>query len=389
MHPTQIQLNRFIKGFLFFTILSISLNAQKEAGTYEWTNLPKELSDKLTDSILVTHNLQENTGYSVAIIHKGNLVYSKTFGWADAEQKIPVQRHSQFPVASVTKAFTGAILVKMANSGKLDLKAKVGQYLSLPKDKSNIRIEQLINHTGGIRAYRHNEKSSEFLSTHYDSALDAMNIFVDDSLLFEPGTSYRYTSFGYNLLAALVEKQAGEKYTKYVENKLMKGMGLKHTFYDDATVKRKKRVENYSIMSPYQPYRPNENEAIIKIPVLDHSYNNGGGNIITTAEDLAKFGNAFTKPGFFTKEELDLFHKPIESSTSSSWSHGWFVSNPPSGDLQLFMTGAFSGTQAGVFVYPETQTTVAVLSNCWGKGSRSGDLVIALPRRLASMVKEN
>lgn len=271
----------------------------------------------------------------------------------------------------------------MVTAGKLDLKDRVGDYLDVPEDKAQIRLDQLVAHLSDIRHYKNGEKTPEFLSQHYDKAADAIQIFIDDPLAFEPGSRYQYTSFGYNLLAAVIEKVAGKPYTQWVEKNIMKQMGLKHTAFDDATKTFPNRTENYDFFTPYK-YEPRDE--LQKMPPFDYSYNNGGGNILTTAEDLAQFGLAFTREGFFSKEELVLFQNRIVPESSSPWSMGWFLSELDGGEVRLNMTGAFAGTQAGIYIYPGTQTVVVALSNCWGKGSNSGDMVMAVPQRIANIV---
>jgi serine beta-lactamase-like protein LACTB len=385
MHPTITPSSRLAALFCLLIPVFFTTQAQ-EMSHYEWTTLSAELEEKINMAILEVHDLQENTGLSVAVIRDGKLVYSKTFGWADVDNKIPVGRHTQFPVASITKAFTGTALIQMAKAGKLDLNAKVSQYLEVPDDKKDIRLFQLASHTAGIRHYKEGEKTPEFLSRHYETAQEAMSIFIHDELLFQPGTDYQYTSFGYNLLAAVIEQQADMTFTEYVEKKVFKPMGLKHTAFDNVKKSFPQRTKNYAFFTPYQ-YQPKEE--LQTMPVFDYSYNNGGGNILTTAEDLAKFGVYFTRPDFFTKEQLAYFQEKILDSDRSPWSYGWFVSRSEEGVLQLNMTGAFAGTQAGIYIYPESQTVVVVLSNCWGKGSNSGDLVMAVPRHIVALLDEN
>lgn len=80
--------------FLLAGALSCSLPAQKKASCYDWSDLPEPLQQQIQDSILKVHELQQNTGLAVAVMYEGKLVYSRTFGWADVEKQLPVQRHT-------------------------------------------------------------------------------------------------------------------------------------------------------------------------------------------------------------------------------------------------------------------------------------------------------
>ncbi len=102
----------------------------------------------------------------------------------------------------------------------------------------------------------------------------------------------------------------------------------------------------------------------------------GGGNLLSTAEDLVRFGNAFVRPGFLPEEAFEMLYTPQHrAAAQTTWGFGWFVGENEAGGRRLSISGDNPGLQAGLIVYPEQDLVVAVLSNALGIGSRDAELV--------------
>jgi serine beta-lactamase-like protein LACTB, mitochondrial len=352
---------------------------------------PGTFSDRqriaVMNALRAVHDKQRNVGLSAAVVWKGKLVFSEGLGYADLERKIPVTRQTLFPVASATKAFTGAALVKLYEAGRINLDASVQQYVpEFPrKAGGEITPRLLAAHLAGIRAYRNDERAPEFYARHYDNVMNALTLFQADPLIAAPGSRYAYTSYGYNLLAAAIQSAAGKPYDKYVIETILKPLKLKQTVFEDIRRLPANRTENYSF---YDPFTFQETQTALKVPRLDYSYNLGGGNILTTAEELARFGQAFIRSGYFTKESLALFYTRLRhNEVESPWSYGWFVAPDPTGTRRIYITGGFAGAQSALQVYPDDELVIAIISNTWGINSRSNEMVLDLPRRVADIVR--
>ncbi len=348
--------------------------------------LQKNKHRALLETVKVVHAKQKNVGLAAAVLLGGKVVFSEMLGSADLEQDIPVTKETRFAVASVTKAFTAAALLKLYEEGRIELDAPIQRYVpSFPaKGTGTITLRLLAAHLAGIRHYRPNEKTPEFLSKHYDNVDDALAIFKDDSLVAETGTKYSYSSFGYNLIAAAIQQAAGKPYAQFIEETIFRPLHLEHTSFDDVRKVVRHRARSYSWVD-LQTFA--ELKEPIRAPDGDYSYNMGGGNILTTAEDLVKFGQAFVKPGFFSAKTLEMFYITQRTPQAESpWSYGWFVRRDSSGHRYLQISGTFAAIQAGMVVFPDQGIVVAVTSNTWGIGASSGELVIGLPERMAKMV---
>lgn len=338
--------------------------------------------DRILDAVRGVHHAQKNVGLSAAVAVHGTVEFSEQLGLADLEHRVAVGPATRFGVASVTKAFTGAALVKLARSGELDLHAPIQRYVPGFPEKPGppITPHLLAVHRAGIRHYRPGERTPAFYAAHFESAVQVLELFQDDTLLFEPGSDYSYSSYGYNLLAAAIEAASGRSFPEYVRGEVLAPLGLARTRFDDVRFPLEDRSERYSFYHP-RDYRPSD--SVWLVPRWDYSYNMGGGNLISTAEDLVRFGQAFVGPGFLDEEGLALVRE-LQGPTDEGgpWSYGWFVLRDEAGRTFLRINGSNAGLQASLVVYPEHAVSVAVLSNTWGLGSRSGEMVVELPARM-------
>src|SRR5437764_2569928 len=214
-------------------------------------------------------------GVQVAVAIDGTLVWSEGFGYADAARRRPVTRATQFRIGSVSKPLTAAAVALLYEQGKLDLDAPIQRYVpTFPEKGYPITTRQLAGHLAGIRHYRDREF---FQTRHFATVRDGLAIFQDDSLLFPPGTRFSYSSYGWNLVSAVVEGVAGEDFLPYISAHAFRPLGLTHTAPD--------RTD--SVIPDRTPFSdPDPNGAYHVAPTVDNSYKCAGGGSVSTAEDF-------------------------------------------------------------------------------------------------------
>src|SRR3989440_9427108 len=225
-------------------------------------------------------------GVQVAVAIDGTLVWSEGFGYADAARRRPITRATQFRIGSVSKPLTAAAVALLYEQGKLDLDAPVQRYVPTFPDKGHpITTRQLAGHLAGIRHYRDREF---FQTRRFATVRDGLAIFQDDSLLFPPGTRFSYSSYGWNLVSAVVEGAAGDDFRSYISAHVFRPLGLTHTAPDRTDSLIPERTQFYDAES---------GGAYHVAPPVDNSYKWAGGGFVSTAEDLVKFGSALLAPG--------------------------------------------------------------------------------------------
>jgi CubicO group peptidase (beta-lactamase class C family) len=342
--------------------------------------------DQMRRAVRAVHDRQKNVGLAAVVLLGGTPVLAEYLGYADLEHRAPVTRATRFGIASVTKAFTGAALLTLHDAGRLDLDAPVQRYVpAFPaKPGGTITPRLLAAHRAGLRHWKDDERTPALYATHFDDVARLVPLFEDDTLVAAPGTRYSYSSPGYNLLAAAVQAAAGERFQDYVARAVLAPLGLADTGFDDVRRVNPHRARRYAYYDPYTFAQ--DTARVFRVPDWDYSHNMGGGNMYATAQDLARFGRALTRPGLLSRASLDLLYaRPPGDTAGPVMTFGWFVRPAAAGPRRIHINGSNAGLQAALFVYPDQDLVVTVLSNAHGVGAQSGELVVDLPERVARL----
>jgi serine beta-lactamase-like protein LACTB, mitochondrial len=298
-------------------------------------------------------------GVTLAVAVDGRMVYAEGFGYADLEQRVPVWPGTKFRIASDSKPLTAAGLMLLVEQGKVDLDAPVQKYVpSFPDKAAKITPRMLAGHLAGIRHY----KDDEFLiSRHYDSVVEGLKIFADDPVVSPPGKEFHYSSYGFNLLSAVIESAAGEDFLSYMHERVFAPLGLRHTLEDQTTEIIEQRA---------RPYRRTPDGTVKNAPFVDNSYKWAGGGFLSTAEDLVKFGSALLQPGFLKPESLRLLFSSQKTTDGKETGYGigWSVGTSKSGQKVYAHNGGAAGGSSRLILYPDAHLVVAMICNFEGVG---------------------
>lgn len=305
---------------------------------------------------LATELMEQNglPGLSVAVGVRGRVVYSAGFGFADLENRVPVTPLTRFRIGSVSKSVTSAALGLLMEQKRLDIDAPVQRYVpEFPQKRWPITSRQVAGHMAGIRHYRGAEN---LLSRRWNSVGEGLTIFRDDSLQFEPGTRYEYSSYGWNLLSAVIEGASGESFLVYMRRHVFEPLGL-HSLvaeHTDSVIAHRARF-----------YERDAQGVLRNAPYVDNSYKWAGGGFLGNTEDLVRFGFAIMKPGFLQQGTINTLFTPqkLRDGSSTNYGMGWGTSADPQGRRVVAHTGGSVGGRAVLILYPEQDVVVAMLSN--------------------------
>ena len=342
-------------------------------------------SPALRNAIADVQRRQRNVGLSVLVMLGGETVVAENLGFADLEHRVPVTSETRFGVASITKAFTGLALLKLHEAKRIDLDAPIQRYVpAFPvKPGGAITPRLLAAHLAGIRHWAQ-ERNADLYARHFDDVNDILPLFKDDTLVAPPGTKYSYSSYGYNLLGAAIQSASGVKYQDYVNREIISRLGLKSTGFDDVRRVLPNRARRYSYFHPWT--FAIDSVSVYRVPDWDYSHNTAGGNMYSTAADLARLGRAIERQGFLSQQSLDLLNRrPRVGAVQASMSFGFFVSDSTAPHRLLSIGGSNAGLQSGLQVYPDDDLVIVVLANTWGIGSNSGEMNGVFPSRLAAI----
>lgn len=317
---------------------------------------------------------QSIPGLSVAITWQGQMVLADGFGLADLENEVPARAETVYRLASISKAVTGVLAMKLVEQGVLDLDAEVQRYV--PKfpvhEEGVLRVRHLLTHQGGIRHYR----GAEILRHEPSRSLDAaLAIFSADPLLCAPGTEYHYTTYGFTLLGCAMEHAAGVSFATLLKRELAEPLKLSTLRVDSNAAVIRHRAQGY-VRDAKGDYA---NSALV-----DTSYKIPGGGLIASAPDAARLLVALGTDQVLGKKALETMFTPVPlaDGKATGYALGWRVTQSDTKAREVWHTGAQQRVSTLLYGVPEEGLAVAIFCNLEGVKN-----LVALGRQLASMLR--
>lgn len=293
-------------------------------------------------------------GVAVTIALGQDVVWSVGLGFADTENSVVVvPGETLFRVGSTAKPMTATAIGLLYEQGKLDLDAPVQKYVrSFPAKEGKITTRLLAGHLAGIRHYKGNEFYSD---THYPDVISGLSIFEDDPLLFKPGTKYSFSSYGYSLIAAVIEGASGTDFLTYMQQDVFDAIGMSNTLPDDVT----KIIGNRSAYYEARMFR------IRKAPDVDNSYQWAGGGFLSTSEDMVKFGQAWLDASILQPETVELFWTSQKTAKGKDIEYGigWRLSEDKTERRWVWHDGDSVGGTTWFGIQPESGFVIAIITN--------------------------
>ena len=221
-------------------------------------------------------------GAAVLVRWQGREVLRKGYGMAQMDLGIPVSPEQVFEIGSVTKQFTAALVLRLAEQGKLSLTEPITKYFpQMTFGGTPITLEQLLQHTAGVPNYT--DMPEWIPRWREDMTVETlMGLFRDKPLDFPPGTLWSYSNSGYVLLGAVIEKVTGKSYEEVVENELLAPLGMKDSRYGHQEEIVRGRVVGY-VQGP---------EGWANAPYLSLTQPYAAGSLMSTVDDLARWSDA-------------------------------------------------------------------------------------------------
>ncbi|HEU4852054.1 MAG TPA: serine hydrolase [Telluria sp.] len=313
---------------------------------------PASLAQRI-DAAIAPYYQAGEPGAAVIVTKGGKTVFRKAYGLANLERRTPMNADMVQRIGSVTKQFTAAAILMLAEEGKLDLSDDIGKHLpGYPAGAQKITIEHLLTHTSGIPSYTRKHDFQD--KQHLDASVDEMiATFKDEPLDFVPGTRWAYNNSGYYLLGAIIEKVSGKSYADFIHERILRPLGMKHTAYEGKDG-RVAQASGYSPvkgkLAPSAPLSPSKVYA--------------AGALVSTVDDLARWDAAIASGKLLKPASWKRVFTPytLADGSSTNYGYGW-----ETGKLQGLPMVAHGGNTNGFSTYtmrvPDEKLYVAVLSN--------------------------
>lgn len=327
-------------------------------------DLPPEDSAAAVSRITAAMERLGIPGLSAAIVTERRVRWSAAFGMADLENLVPAKTATVYRLASITKPITATAILQLVEAGKVDLDAPVQRYVpSFPAKPWPVTARHLLAHQSGIR----NWTPEEFQGTRrFPSVADSLDAFKDDPLLFEPGTSTHYTSFGYNLLGAVIEGASGKAYDRYLADHVFQPAGMDTARVEDVLALVPNRAHGYQ--------RLGSGELLNSAP-SDVSNRVAGGGLAATAEDVARFAVAIQRGVLLRSSTARAAwgRQTTKDRKVTGYGLGWIVGNTR-GRVEAYHTGGQPRVSAVLYMAPRSGLAVVLLCNLEGVSTSLLDL---------------
>jgi CubicO group peptidase (beta-lactamase class C family) len=326
------------------------------------------------DSLLGPQIKPGGPGCSVAVVKDGTILFERGYGLANLDWDIPNTPATVFNLASLSKQFTAACVVLLAEQGKLSLDDDIRIWLPEVRDYGKkITIRNLLHHTSGIRDY---ESLMPPAGLRYDVAWKPGEIFEfitrQRELDFAPGEKFSYSNSGYVLLAEIIRKASGLTLARFAEQRIFKPLGMRKSFfYDDLYQVVKNRATGYDYDFDRGVYSTGQNDI----------YTTGPGGVFSTVQDLAVWERNFCSNRLGGPQFLKTLLTPGVRNNGETLKYACGLEI---GNYRGLPTLSHSGWWAGFLSYmlrfPDQKTTIFLLAN-----STSDVLPVKYCRKLADL----
>ena len=315
----------------------------------------KNVSHKL-DSLLKRINKRHDFHGSILVAKNDTIVYHNQVGYADFRKKEKINEASVFQLASVSKQFTAAAIMLLHERGKVQLNDTVNKfYPDFPY--KDVTIENLLNHTAGLPKYFW---VAEHKWKYNDAPTNAemMDLLAKSSVerFFKPGRNFDYSNTAYMVLASIVEKVSGIRFSTFLQKNIFQPLGMKNSFvysYQNDTI-RNNQLIGYRLYRGWRHLKIGNtvNDAIV-----------GDKNIYSTSEDLFKWTLGLNSGKLLSKESLDLMYTKGETIWGREVPYGFGFRIDTKDRNAIYHYGKWNGFSTGLSMYPNDDLTIIVLEH--------------------------
>ena len=347
------RISRLSSAFLFISclLIFICLNAESPAAA------DSERYDELKSYIKQKMKAARTPSITIGAARDGEIIWEKSFGWADREKQITASPGTIYSLASISKPMTATAIMILAERGLIDLNKPVNTYLGNSKltayegNAEDATVARLLHHTAGLPTIW----SFYFDGAKFKRPPVSVSIEKYGIICSPPGTVYEYSNLGYGTAECIIEQVSGKSYAEFMKTEVFEPLGMYNTFvpldksqYDSIAVRY---LENKSGSPFYQ------------------IMSRGGGGICSSLRDLLRFGMFHLKnrlPGqkaVLSHKTIDFMQNAVDPKVPDSpYKIGWSA-RTMHGYQTLTHGGGMPGVSSALILIPSKNTVIAVLSN--------------------------
>ncbi|MGO4936515.1 serine hydrolase domain-containing protein [Fundicoccus sp. Sow4_H7] len=281
----------------------------------------------------------------ISVVKNAEVVFEKSYGFADYYNEIPNQLNTKFPTASAGKFFVAIGILQLVERGQLTLEHTIGELLELDLRQidKEITIRQLLNHTSGIPDYFDESTMSEYADLWKDfpnyrirQSSDLVPLFIDKAMMFKAGEKFQYNNTGFVVLGLIIERVTGQLFDEYLKANVFLPSGMIDTGYYELDRLPKNCANAYI-------FDENKNEFYTNIFSVD-AKGTGAGGAFTTVLDINKFWLHLIDGSLISHKSLNKMFSIQSYNGYQNYGYGVWLDKTEDG----YITPYFQGSDPGV-----------------------------------------
>jgi len=339
-------------NFLARTLLPVALLASTGAAHAGLPPQPEVAA--FAGRVLADECDPQGPGMAVLLMRGDEVLYRGACGMANLELGVPVSPDHVFRIGSVTKQFTAAAVLKLAEDGRLALSDPLSKFVPGYPGGEAVTLEMLLNHTSGIRSYTEIEAVMAGGGIMRDvTTQELIDSFRDEKPDFAPGEGWHYNNSGYVLLGAVIEAATGKPWHVHLDEVFFRPLGMTRTGYGNA--------DEAVIPGHVDGYTRN-GERWARAPYLSMTQPHAAGALVSTVDDLLKWNRALHEGRVLREASYRAMVTPVGKAVDNRYGYGIFTGTLR-GEPQLQHGGGINGFNSYLLHVPGSRTGVAVLQN--------------------------
>lgn len=306
---------------------------------------------------------QNLPGVSVAVGAGNDLVWAEGFGWADLARRVPVAPETRFRIGTASTALTSAGVGLLLERGRLTLDEPIQAHVpAFPEKQWPVTLRQVMGHVAGIRTDSGDE--GPLFSMQCQRPIEGLQPFAERSLLFEPGTEFRYSSYGWILVSAAVEAAGGEPFVRFMRKEVFEPLGM------DDTIAEMPGEPIPDSATPYFPrFAGDPRYGPDLMRELNYSCYAGASVFLSTPTDLVRFALGINSGKLLQPATVQLLQtsQRLSSGQETGYGLGWKLETAQLSGRPTPLVGhdgdVLGGMAASLMALPEHGLVVSVIAN--------------------------
>lgn len=373
--PVPVSFSRSDEGWAEDLHFEVDLPEDRPT-TVTLDGLPDFWLEAIEPRITEFMDRESAVGLALAVVIDGELVDDRAWGWRDVAADDPVDGETLFRWASISKSVTGVLAAKLAVAGELDLDADVRALVpEYPEKEFVVTTRQLLGHLGGAPHYQHMPvvtRTDHGVEFPFRDPVRAIDMFRAAPLIHEPGSAYSYSTHGFALAGAVLERSSERGFKGEVEHRVSAPLGMTTFEPDDPTARRAARTVGYRVAADGRVFESGD---------TDVSWKLAGGGFQSTVADMARFAVGLCDAGYLSPEERHLLWTSQATTAGEETGYGLgFRVARRDGRLEVSHGGAQRRTATYLLTFPEERIAIALMCNT--EGARPEGLAYEIARVL-------